>query len=310
MKEKRKDDLPCDSLYEDHSQVHQVINRISVSADVDRIGEEMRELILEDIHSRMKKASVKKIWMKSVSIAASIILLLGVTNFLSYQHGFQEKNRDLVVLESPLGAKSSFVLSDGTKVILNSGTILKYPAVFHSKSREIEIKGEAFFDVAKEEKRPFIVSSENLRVNVLGTKFNVKSYDQDEQIEVTLEEGSVGIQLEKQSEMINIKPGEQLVYNKMTHNVLTHSIDPNHFISWKDGKYHFYKVSLNSIIKQLERNFNVHIEIASEKLGETLFTGDFIRGENLEQILRVMTIDNRLYYELEGNQVFIREKIK
>ena len=165
----------------------------------------------------------------------------------------------MVEMVNPMGMRSSVVLSDGTKVILNAGTTLSYPTAFVSGQREVKVNGEAFFEVSHDKEHPFIVSAENVKVKVLGTKFNVKAYDDDDNIEVTLAEGKVGVGLDTKN----------LIHNAGTANKIYESLialsrersEITSYTSWICGKFYFTNYPLEKIAKQLERSFNVRIQI-------------------------------------------------
>lgn len=293
---------------EDQEKIQQVIQQISVSPDVKSIGESIRQSTLQKINRRIDLSSRRIVALKVAAVAASIIFLLGITNYFSYHRGYIQQNSQWVELANPLGTKSTITLSDGTKVIMNAGTTIRYPSVFTSADREVEITGEAFFDVAHDAKHSFLVKAGQVNVRVFGTKFNVKSYQNDDQIEVTLDDGSIGIKLDHLAEIIRMTPNEQIVFNKSTRHITKHQVNVAHFVAWREGKYYFRNVSFEEIVKQLERTFDVHIFINSDKLKKTSFTGDFVHKENLEQILRVMTIDKRITYKIEGDRIFISEQ--
>lgn len=292
-----------DTSINDNSR--QIIDRIKVSPSISSLEEQMRKPIWMQINRQRKKAERRVIYLKTVTIAASISILIGITIYASYQWGYQSRNTQLVYLENPTGVKSSVKLPDGTKVTMNAGSTLSYPAEFVSDSREVEISGEAYFDVAPDKKRPFIVKAENIRVHVLSTLFNVKAYRNDQAIEVTLEEGLVKIESDHLPETVFIKPGEQIRYDKTTRQYTSLKVNPGNFTGWREGRLYFTGSSLGDIAKELERKFNVQIIIDSEELKQIAFTGDFVRNETLEQILRVMTIDNRINYTIEESQVRI-----
>lgn len=285
--------------------IEELIDRTKVSSAITAIGEELREGILADVNHRIGKARRRSVWLKIGTAAASVVLLLGITNYVSYQQGYKRQNSQIVQQTTPLGMQSSITLPDGTKVFLNAGTTLTYPTAFVSKNRMVEVEGEAFFDVVHDAKHPFIVKTRDLNIQVLGTKFNVKTYRKENNVEVTLEEGRVNVGIEGQRYR-QMKPGQQVVFSKETQSFSQKQVKLNHYISWKEGKFYFESMTFESIAKQLERRFNVQIHISSAELKKTIFTGDFVRQENLEQILRVMTVDKRITYKIEGDQIYIQ----
>lgn len=156
--------------------------------------------------------------------------------------------------------------------------------------------------------RPFLVKAGDVQVKVLGTKFNVKAYSDDLLVEIALTEGSVEVGWGNGNRDLRLAPGQLARFDKRTGGCVRRDVDLNYHTAWKDGKFYFDGLTFENIARQLERNFNVHIHISSDKLKDIAFTGDFVRGENLEQILHVMTLDKRMRYKIEGNQVYISEK--
>lgn len=274
---------------------------------IKQMGDELKADIFIEVSRRIQHDQRKRFWLKASALAASIALLLGISNYISYNEGYKNQNSQMVEMINPMGMRSSIILSDGTKVILNAGTTLSYPTAFVSSQREVKVNGEAFFEVSHEQSRPFIVSAENVKVKVLGTKFNVKAYSNDDNIEVTLEEGKVGVGLDTQN-LIQIEPGQQVKYMKTTNRFLKRDVNLKSYTSWVCGKFYFINQPLNKIAKQLERSFNVRIEIIGDDLKKASFTGDFIRGENIDQILRVMTANRHIKYDIDGDYIIISKK--
>lgn len=289
------------------SDLVSIIKSIKVSKEVSVIGEEMKDSILAEVNSRINISLHRKLWFRASLVAASVLLLFGMTNYFFYTKGYNQVNSQLVELKNPLGMQTSIILSDGTNVILNSGTVLSYPTAFTSKYREVSVRGEAYFDVAKDVDHPFIVNAENINVRVLGTKFNVKAYEEENSIDVTLEEGRVEVGLTNFPDSYKIEPGQRICFDKSKSMFTQSKINTKHLTSWKDGEFYFDKNSFEEIARQLERRFNVNIEIVSDNLKHIVYSGDFIRNENLEQILTVMTADRRSKYIIDGNQVRIYE---
>ena len=128
----------------------------------------------------------------------------------------------------------------------------------------------------------------------MGTQFNVKAYEEDDWIEVSLSEGKVEVQSKDKKRRIFLSPGEQAYYDKHNHSLTTRTVDIAHYTSWRNGIYYFRALPLKEIVKQLERIFNVNICITSSNIEDIILTGDFLRGENLEQILRVITADEMI----------------
>ena len=271
---------------------------------IKQMGDEMREDIFLEVNNRIERSLRRRFWLRISAVAASVTLLFGISNYISFHEGYKKLNSQMIEMVNPMGMRSSVVLSDGTKVILNAGTTLSYPAAFVSGQREVKVNGEAFFEVSHDKEHPFIVSAENVKVKVLGTKFNVKAYDDDDNIEVTLAEGKVGVGLDTKN-LIQIMPGQQM---KASHRFIKREVRLQSYTAWVCGKFYFTNYPLEKIAKQLERSFNVRIQILGDDLRKAAFTGDFVRGENIDQILRVMTANRPIRYEIEGDQITISKK--
>ena len=268
---------------------------------IKQMGDEMREDIFLEVNNRIERSLRRRFWLRISAVAASVTLLFSISNYISFHEGYKKLNSQMIEMVNPMGMRSAVVLSDGTKVILNAGTTLSYPAAFVSGQREVKVNGEAFFEVSHDKEHPFIVSAENVKVKVLGTKFNVKAYDDDDNIEVTLAEGKVGVGLDTKN-LIQIMPGQQIKYMKASHRFIKREVRLQSYTSWICGKFYFTNYPLEKIAKQLERSFNVRIQILGNDLRNAAFTGDFVRGENIDQILRVMTANRLIKYEIEGDQ--------
>lgn len=274
---------------------------------IKQMGDEMREEIFMEVNSRVERSRCRRLWLRISAVAASVTLLFGISNYLSFQEGYKRQNSQMIEMVNPMGMRSTVILPDGTKAILNAGTTLSYPSAFVSDQREVKVDGEAFFEVSHDKDHPFIVSAENIKVKVLGTKFNVKAYDEDNNIEVTLTEGMVGVGLDTHH-LVRIIPGQQVKYMKDLRRFIKREVNLQNYTSWIDGKFYFSNYPLEKIAKRLERSFNVRIRILDDDLRKAAFTGDFVRGENIDQILRVMTANRSIRYKIEGDQITISKK--
>jgi hypothetical protein len=198
---------------------------------------------------------------------------------------------DLVynTLKIPNGKRFELQLSDGTIVHLNSGTTLKYPVKFIAgQNRQVFLDGEAFFDVAKDKKHPFVVNADKLNVRVLGTHFNVSSYPEDDLTDVVLVEGSVGMYTA--NEQFNadkntiLKPGYKGSFNKNNSNINTKEVNTNMYTSWMNGGLMFRDKTFINICKKLERRYDVTIVIKNNKLANEKFNASF-EDKPIEKVL-------------------------
>ncbi len=210
----------------------------------------------------------------------------------------------------PYGKTSEVLLADGTTVFLNAGSRLVYPEYFKDKKREVLLVGEAYFDVAHDEEHPFFVQTTDIRIQALGTSFNVSAYPTEQTINTVLVEGKV--KLEKNvanifSESIELKPNELVSYNKSTQKSSIQTVDVNNYILWKDGLFKFESVDLNRVIKKVERFYNIHFEYKDPTLGLIRISGKLELNENCDEIVNRIAIaaavriikKSENYYEIE-----------
>lgn len=212
---------------------------------------------------------------------------------------FHESNTPKEWIEEyvPYGSTKQVMLSDNSKIWLNSGSKLIYPAKFNNTIRQVYVVGEAYAEIEKDKSRPFVMSAGEVSVEVLGTKFNVKSYSEDEQIAVSLMEGSIRLnsRFKGKSKSQILKPGEIVKFNKKSG-----KLDKGKFIVtnrnvWYRGKgLYFIDESLEQIVKELERNFDVKIVIENEKLRSERYYSIFVNNETLEEILSALNANNKM----------------
>lgn len=235
-----------------------------------------------------------------VAVAAS---LLFATSFLGYKLAqFNETSQDTIVAAGR-GQKASVVLPDGSLVWLNSESQIKYGARFTDDQRIVRIEGEAYFEVAKDAERPFIVETPELKVKVHGTTFNVNTYDANS-LKVSLLEGSVEIKPDQGSSQM-LRPNEVADYNPKLNKLVVNEGFANEAVDWRYNRIRFKDEDLSSIMHKLERDFNVEITIGNRQLRTRRFTGDFSQNETIEQILDVMSSTGAYSYTIRGNKIKI-----
>lgn len=227
-------------------------------------------------------------------------------NLLKYNSkGLTEQKITYNTLIVPRGGEFSLVLSDGSKVWLNSESSLKYPVAFYGKSRQVILTGEAYFDVTKDPSKPFIVNTQNQKISVLGTAFNVTSYPSEGQIITTLVEGKVNVNdLAGNNE--TLVPGQQTVLNKRTGSLVKKEVDVNDFISWKKGIYIFENQSLEKILNTLSRWYDMEVHFEDPQLKTKQFTGEIKRYENINQFLEMIETTGTVKFEINEKTVTVK----
>jgi len=213
-------------------------------------------------------------------------------------------------LKIPFGKKFRLELSDGTLVHLNSGTTLRYPVKFIAgQNRQVYLDGEAFFDVAKDKKHPFIVNADELNVRVLGTHFNVSNYPEDALTDVVLVEGSVGMYRSNEdfdaSKNTILKPGFKGSFNKQNASIFTKPVITEIYTSWIEGGLTFRNMTFKNIITKLERRYNVTIINKNEKLANEKFNASF-KEESIENVMSYFNEIHGINYTIKNNQILIK----
>ena len=212
-------------------------------------------------------------------------------------------------LTVPYGKRFDVLLSDGTQVTLNSGTSLKYPVQFlNTENRQVFLDGEAFFNVAKDSVNPFIVNTNQLNVRVLGTKFNLSSYPEDQFVNTTLLEGSVSVYNKQDtfdsSKASLLEPGFKAEWNKYNKQILIEEADIAMHTDWLNGKIILRHVPFKNIVKKLERHYNVEIVNNNPKLDEELFTASF-DIETIDQVFQTFKLTYEMDYKINDRQIII-----
>ncbi len=201
---------------------------------------------------------------------------------------------------TPRGGQYQLVLSDGTKVWLNSASSLKYPVTFTGNKREIELSGEAYFEVAHNQHKPFRVISNGQIVEVLGTHFNVNAYADEPAAKTTLLEGSVKVQSNGISK--TIKPNEQVMLKDGAMSIA--KVDVNEAVAWKNGFFYFKDDDIKSVMRQLARWYNVDIKYEGE-IPQREFSGEISKNIDASKLLAILSFE-KITYHIENKTIIIK----
>lgn len=242
--------------------------------------------------------------MRILAAAAAVILLcLSVGTVYLYM---QPTSLQTV---STMAETRNVILPDGSSVLLNRHSSLSYPKRFKSDNREVQLTGEAYFEVSKDQKHPFIVQTEHINVQVLGTHFNVDAYRNNSEVKTTLLTGSVAVSNKSKSVRMILKPNEIAIYNKveekLTRKVLENVEDE---ISWRQGEFIFDDLPLQEIARELSNSFGATIHIADTALQNYRITARFRNGEDLTTILSVLHNAGYFDYSQNNKQIIITAK--
>ena len=199
-------------------------------------------------------------------------------------------------------------LPDGTHSSLGSKTTFHYDKDYGKDKRIVYLEGEAYFDVAKQKDKPFIVKTKEQDIEALGTKFNVMAYPLDSLVITTLLEGSVQLKTMNFPERTIMRPNQQLIYNRNTKQASLFHVDARQFTSWTTGYYYFYEQSLKAILDRLSHVYGMQFTVNSEILNQRTFTGTFYRGQSIKDIMEIVNLSIPIKYKIDDRHVTISEK--
>lgn len=221
------------------------------------------------------------------------------------ENGKGEVKEEYNKLVTPTGGEYFLTLSDGTRVFLNAASELKYPVEFVGGKRVVDLNGEAYFEVRKDSLRPFIVRVNGAEVTVLGTSFNVNTYGDDGQIYTTLVNGSVRILSEKNGQEEVLTPGMQGVMNIQTGQLTVREVDVESYVAWREGRFVFRTMTLDLIMRQLQRWYDFEVFYQNPELKEYEFRGVIKRDMDLDKVLSVIKATTNVDFEVKGKVITI-----
>lgn len=212
-------------------------------------------------------------------------------------------------LEVPRGGEFSFLLPDSTTVFLNAESRLRFPDRFVPGSeRIVYLSGEAYFDVKRDPRSPFLVCLEHSAVKVTGTSFNVKAYPDDTNEATTLISGTVSMGIGTTEQWIVLKPGEQGYYDATRETLLQQTVDVNYYTAWKDGVFAFYRQPLEEVMKTLGCWYLFDTHYQNEALKSILYTGKINRHASIREVLHTFELMDELTFDIKGKEVIVRRK--
>jgi len=267
-----------------------------------------KEAFFDRLLLSVKKRELKRFIYVSASVLILFFALVNRDRFFFLKHKVSleqsiEVNENMELLSSVTmrGAKKEIMLPDDSKVTLNTDSELIYPEVFNDSLREVTLIGEAFFDVKSDVSKPFIVYANKIKIKVLGTSFNIKSYSDDKNIETTLVTGKVELIKDKETPII-LAPSQKAVFHKVENTLEIEEVNSNDVIAWKTGKLIFNKTSLQEVVADLERKYNVKININSLKLLDYVYTGTF-DNLSIDEVLNLLTISSPIKYSIKNEEI-------
>lgn len=242
------------------------------------------------VHQKQNR-NLRKLWLSRIGYAAAILILVVSSSLLTLWYTQNEEvvfvANEMNTLYTPAGQRACLVLQDGTEVWLNAKSKLVYPAQFTGEERRVKVEGEAFFNVAKDSVKPFIVSAMDVDMKVLGTQFNVYCYPDVGYVETSLLEGSVRVFFSgKEKEGILLKPDQQVT--AANGKMVVKPIRLNEHFLWRDGVYAFENEPLIDILKKLELYYDVKIVVEDTTMFNETYTGKFRQRDSLDDIFKIL----------------------
>ena len=224
---------------------------------------------------------------------------------LNYVKGEETQEIQYNILRVPRGGEYTVTLQDGSVVQLNSASELRYPVQFAGQERRVFLSGEAYFEVAKDARHPFVVEVGHAEIEVLGTSFNVYSYLEEQKTEATLVEGKVRFFAGGQE--VTLSPGEQGVWDTAGH-LDKREVDVYPYIAWKDGKFVFRKRTLEEVMRIVSRWYNVNVVFEDAVSKQVSFSGNIRRYDDFSRVVGMLEMTGGLEFKIEGKTIYIAAK--
>lgn len=231
--------------------------------------------------------------------AASITCLLafGALTLWQYERKSNEPGEKVIAtISTAEGEKARIILADSTRIIINSLSTVEYTDAYNIKDRVVKLSGEAYFDVKTNPEKPFTVLLGEMTLYATGTRFNVFSYENEDRIETTLEEGKMHIVV-KDQEQIDIKAGQQIVYFPKTNKALIKDVPTETYTSWKENKLRFIDTPFEEVLRHLSRRYNVVFEVRNKNLLDLSYTATFI-DESIEDVMQMLKAVSAIKYKI------------
>jgi Fe2+-dicitrate sensor, membrane component len=287
-------------------QVMTWVNADDANQTALRAMRRLYDITLWQITEGKKQRSTKKaVLYRVVSVAAVFLLVLGSGLYITH---LQRQLPDTIMqtIRVPAGQRVELTLTDGTNVWLNAGSTFTFPNNFSSEKREVLLDGEGYFQVKKNNKKPFVVNTSSYGIRVLGTEFNVMAYDKSSLFDVSLLSGSVEVFSDVTHEKIQLQPNKR-VYKK-NDKLETEPIEHFDHLLWKEGIISFDDEPVDSMVSQLELYFDIRIFIQNEAFKKKRYTGKFRTKDGVEHILKVFQLKDKFNYikEDETNTIIIK----
>ncbi|MBB4036306.1 ferric-dicitrate binding protein FerR (iron transport regulator) [Dysgonomonas hofstadii] len=279
------------------------------SIDEDVVSEEQLREIKHKVNRNIYPTQKRVLpFRRIMQVAASILIpvLLLATGYLYYENKSLAEQE--MIVSTTKGERANIVLPDGTKVALNSESQLRYaPQAYGKKERKISFEGEAYFDVTKKQDQPFIIAVDDMKIKVLGTKFNLYAREKSKTVELVLEEGHVLLSSFKEEKELH--PKQKGIFNRLTGEInITTEENPQNASIWKSKKLLFENARLQDVLQTIEENYGVSISLnLRTKMNNDLFSGVIV-GDNLLEALEIISLSYHLNYTIKGREISFTDK--
>ncbi|SKB36197.1 FecR family protein [Macellibacteroides fermentans] len=249
----------------------------------------------------------RPLWLKVASYAAVSLVAVALTALW-----FMEQPAPASMAAQYVGGNGIeadiVILPDGTEISLGTKSTFWYETDYGKTQRIVHLRGEAYFNVAKEKDKPFIVKVDGQQIEALGTKFNVMAYPADTVTVTTLLEGSVRLSMEQGGQISILKPNQQHIYNKNKQRVLVKDVDAAQYTAWTTGYYYFPEQTMESMLGRLANLYGVTFDVQTASLNQRKFTGTLYRGQRIEDIMEIISLSIPIRYKVNDHHITIIKK--
>ncbi len=275
----------------------------------DTLSEDAKERLLGRIYPGAKKACrfARRGWTAArVAVAACVVAVLmaaaGWAGYLLRQPDVYSPADQIVRIQTGVGERSKAILPDGTVVSLNALTSVTYDCSMSNGKRQVNVEGEAYFDVAKDADHPFVINVNQMEVTCLGTELNIRNYADEQTSSVVLVDGKVRVATECGD--LTMEPDSRVECDKESMHLSKTNVVASNYTCWLNGETRYNNQTLADISRELARNYHINIVITNDELREQRFTG-FLGSCSLRNVLDILTITSDMAYQIDGDSVYI-----
>lgn len=279
-------------------------NNVLADGEEDEIQKRVRQALRNHVFKTRPQPTIIYSPFFLRTIAATLLIFIGVALYFYIKHSWSDQLVTYREIHTVKGERKIITLEDGTIIQLNNESRLKYPERFSGATREVYLKGEAFFRVKHNPAKPFRAHIEELNVDVIGTSFDIKGYPEDKNISVTVATGKVGVNKSGGKVAFMLLPGDHLSYNLLSDKVTQEKIDPLEEIAWQQGELVFRDESLGMICHRLERWYDVNMSIQNKTLQDKKISLK-IKGDDLNSVMKMLSLVGDFHYQIKDKTVVL-----